>query len=439
VYKHDVLTGVSTQLAALPGIVDSMALNHQGRLFAAQLAPISALWEIDPQGVNPPRLVTTFIGGMDGIDTGPDGHVYTPDFFGGSGAVRRINVDTGEVTVVAVGLEAPIAAKFNGQGELHVAEYFQGLILCLDLATGAKTPVARELPGLDNFDFDLNDRIYTANIGDNSIKQLHGFGPFRWLSRPGMGTPGPIVVRQKFGLDVVYVSDTFSLRKLLGLTGITLDQTLVSPLPTELSLVQSLWDDGTHFITTSFITNLVQVWDPVTKHVVMASQTFQVPMNAIRFQGELAVAELGSGQVVRGSDRLPYITNLTIPTGLAATAEDLYVADFATGTIYQAVKDGVIQHPPLIVAQHLVAPEGMAIDNDGNLLVAETGRQRLVRIDPVTHHLDVIADDLAIGFLAIVGWPPTGQVLTGVAVSPSGTIYVAGDVDNVVYRIQKTH
>lgn len=270
------------------------------------------------------------------------------------------------------------------------------------------------------------------------LAALHGIVDSMALNHQ-VGTPGPIVVRQKFGLDVVYVSDTFSLRKLLGLTGTTLDQTLVSPLPTELSLVQSLWDDGTHFITTSFITNLVQVWDPVTKHVVMASQTFQVPMNAIRFQGELAVAELGSGQVVRGSDRLPYIANLTIPTGLAATAEDLYVADFATGTIYQAAKDGVIQHPPVIVAQHLVAPEGMAIDNDGHLLVAETGRQRLVRIDPVTYHLDVIADDLALGFPAIVGWPPTGQVLTGVAVSPSGTIYVAGDVDNVVYRIQKTH
>ena len=174
-----------------------------------------------------------------------------------------------------------------------------------------------------------------------------------------MGTPGPIVVRKEFGLDVVYVSDAFSLRKLLGLTGTTLDQTFVSPLPTELSLVQSLWDDGTHFITTNFITNLVQVWDPATKHVVMTSQTFQVPMNAISFQGELAVAE--------------------------------------------------------------------------------TGRRCLVRIDPVTHHMDVIANDLAIGLPATVGRPPTGKVLTGVTVSPSGTIYVAGDVDNVVYRIQKTH
>ena len=82
VYKRDVLTGMSTQLAALHGIVDSMALNHQGRLFAAQVAPIPALREIDPQGVTPPRMVATVIG-MDGIDTGPDGHVYTPDFFGG--------------------------------------------------------------------------------------------------------------------------------------------------------------------------------------------------------------------------------------------------------------------------------------------------------------------------------------------------------------------
>lgn len=94
VYKRNLLTGVSTQLAALNGIVDSLAINHQGRLFAAQVAPVPALWEIDPQGANPPQMIATVVG-MDGIDTGPDGHVYTPDFFGGSGEVRRVNVSFG--------------------------------------------------------------------------------------------------------------------------------------------------------------------------------------------------------------------------------------------------------------------------------------------------------------------------------------------------------
>ena len=79
VYKRDLLTGISTQLAALHGIVESVTINHQGRLFAAQVAPIPALWEIDPQGVTPPQLVATAIG-MHGIDTGPDGHVYTQTF-----------------------------------------------------------------------------------------------------------------------------------------------------------------------------------------------------------------------------------------------------------------------------------------------------------------------------------------------------------------------
>jgi hypothetical protein len=128
-----------------------------------------------------------------------------------------------------------------------------------------------------------------------------------------------------------------------------------------------------------------------------------------------------------------------ISAGLASTTDDLYVADFATGTIYQAVKDAIVHHPPVIVAEDLVAPEGMTINNDDNLLVAETRRGRMVRIDLGTHHMDAIADDLAVGDPAIAGWLPTGAVLTGVTVSLSGTNYVAGDVDNLVYRIRKTH
>ena len=176
--------------------------------------------------------------------------------------------------------------------------------------------------------------------------------------------------------------------------------------------------------------------NPDTKQVVASHPDFATPVNAIRFQGELAVAELGAGRVVRGSDRVPFISGLVFPAGLAATGDDLFVSDRATGTIYQAVKDGVILKEPSIIAKRLAEPEGMAIDRDGNLLVAETGARRLVRINTSTHRMDVIANDLSIGLPALVGWPAVGFVLTGVAVSPSGTIYVAGDVDNVLYRIQ---
>jgi sugar lactone lactonase YvrE len=435
IFKRDLVTGVSTRLADFNGIVDSLAVNYQGRVFAAQLAPTPALWEVDPNGSNPPVLIA-LVPGMDGVDAGPDGNVYAPDFFTGTGTVRKINVDTGAVTVVASGLEFPISVKFNGRGQLHVAEYFKGTISRIDLVTGQKTLAARELPGIDNFDFDEDGRIFAANIVDNSVKRLFPGGGFRFLTRAGIASPGPVAVRTARGRESVYVSSMFSISKVSASSGRTEDLIQAAGVPHLPSLAQSLFDDGTNFITTSFILNLVQVINPDTKQVVAFHTDFATPVNAIRFQGELAVAELGTGRVVRGSDRVPFISNLVFPAGLAATDDDLFVADRATGIIYQAVKDGVIQSTPLIIKTGLAEPEGMALDRHGNLLVAETGAHRLVRINPSTRRMDVIARDLSIGLPALVGWPPVGIVLTGVAVSPSGTIYIAGDIDNVLYRIR---
>ena len=435
IFKRDLVTGVSTLLADFDGIVDSLAVNNQGRVFAAQLAPTPALWEVDPNGIKPPVQIA-IVPGMDGVDAGPDGHVYAPDFFTGTGTVRKIDVDTGAVTVVASGLDFPISVKFNAQGQLHVAEYFKGSISRIDVVTGEQTVAFKELPGIDNFDFDEDGQIFAANIVDNSVKRLFAGGGFRFLTRPGIASPGPVAVRAAGDEDFVYVSSVFSISKVLASTGTTEDLIQAAGVPHLPSLAQSLFDDGTNFITTSFILNLVQVINPDTKQVVSFHPDFATPVNAIRFQGELAVAELGTGRVVRGSDRVPFISGLVFPAGLAATGDDLFVSDRATGIIYQAVKDGAILKEPAIIAKRLAEPEGMAIDRDGNLLVAETGARRLVRINPSTHRMDVIADDLSIGLPALVGWPPVGFVLTGVAVSPSGTIYVAGDVDNVLYRIQ---
>lgn len=436
VFKRDLITGVSTQLADFDGIVDSVAFNNQGRLFAAQLTPISALWEVDPNGVNPPVLIAP-VPSMDGIDAGPDGHVYVPDFFTGSGRVHKVDVNTGIVSVAASGLEFPIAVKFNSQGQMHVAEYFKGEISRVNLVTGTKTLVAKDRSGLDNFDFDLQNRIFTANIVDNSIKRFLPGGGFRHLSRPGMASPGPVAVRRRFGVDFVHVSSVFAIAKVLGFTGTTLDSITMAPVPTLPVVNQSLFDDGTNFITTSFFLNVVQVFNPETREVTAFHVDFASPVNAIRFQGELVVAELGTGRVVRGSDRAPFISNLVVPAGLAATDDDLFVADQATGIVYQAVRDGVILGTPVIVKTGLAGPEGMAMDRNGDLLVAEAGAKRLVRINPTTGKMDVVASGLAIGHPALVGWPSVGLVLTGVAVSPSGTIYVAGDVDNVLYRIRE--
>lgn len=67
-------------------------------------------------------------------------------------------------------------------------------------------------------------------------------------------------------------------------------------------------------------------------------------------------------------------------------------------------------------------------------MLAEVGRQRLVHIDPASGEVTEIARNLAIGYPAAEGTPPS-YVQTGVAVSPAGAIYVSADRSTALYKI----
>jgi sugar lactone lactonase YvrE len=98
---------------------------------------------------------------------------------------------------------------------------------------------------------------------------------------------------------------------------------------------------------------------------------------------------------------------LGVPAGLAATDDDLWVGDWATGRVLQLVADGQPLARPRVVAEHLAAPEGLAVGPDGSLLVVESGAGRLSRIDLRTGRVSTVADGLALGAQGIPGTVPT--------------------------------
>jgi sugar lactone lactonase YvrE len=164
---------------------------------------------------------------------------------------------------------------------------------------------------------------------------------------------------------------------------------------------------------------------------------FAVPLNAIGFQGDIVVAELLTGSVIRVSDNFTMASGLYVPAGLAANGDDLWVSDWATGCVWQIIDDGEILEEPILVACELSNPEGLAINLDGNLLVVEVGAGCLSIIDLQTGNVSVLVEELGLGSTGVDGYPPT-YGFNGVAVSPSGYIYVTGDVDNVLYRFKPT-
>jgi DNA-binding beta-propeller fold protein YncE len=173
----------------------------------------------------------------------------------------------------------------------------------------------------------------------------------------------------------------------------------------------------------------------------VGAHTFAGPLNAIRFQGDMVVAELETGSVVRArganpAERVTLAAGLGVPAGLAATDDDLWVGDWATGSVLQLVADGQPLARPRVMARRLAAPEGLAVAPDGrSLLVVESGAGRLSRIDLKTGRVSTVADGLALGAQGIPGVPgvPPTWSFNGVAVGPSGAVYVSGDKANVLY------
>jgi sugar lactone lactonase YvrE len=440
--------GTISRLAVAPAM-NPITFSADGRLFVAQsFMPFGdALFEIDPafRAGHPPRLVWDpgdgypFLQQLNGFDFGPDGLLYAPQPY--LGTVVRLDVDAAVVTpqVVAQGLSMPTAVKFDSQGRLFAATATG--IVRVDVASGVASLYADIPTGLDNLAFDPADRLYCTGGGDGAVYRILPSGVPRTLSRPGIGTPGGIAVMpgsHRCDAAALYVADVFSLARFDARTG----RGEGSEWSGAMTMPFTVAPDGADLVLASWMGNCVQVWDPASRAQVAAWYDLPVPLNAITFQGDLVITTLGTGgQVVRqdaGGGRDVIATGLYVPSGLAATDDDLWVADWASGIVWQLVSDGVTLPTPRFVTAGLAGPEGLAVDRDGTLLVVEVAARRLTRVDPASGAQSPVASDLRVGIPATPSGVPY-WALSGVAVDAAGSIYVTGDEGSRVYRLNRVH
>ena len=435
--------GTLTKQFVAPG-VNPITFSDSGRLFVALDFLGDALYELDPNLVGSPSLLLSDLGFLNGMDFGPDGLLYGPIFT--QGRIVQINVDLDPPTVVTVadGFLVPAAVKFDSRGRLHVVDGASGEVVRVNLKNGRKRVLATLLPGLDNLAFDSRDRLFVSSFGDGFIAQVRRRRCPRIISKGGLIAPGGVAVLPgPRGRDSVFVADFFSLREFDGRSGKARSVERHTFLPGQVTIPSTVAADGGNLLITSWFDNAVQVWNPDGREIVEDYRDFNVPLNAIRFQGDLVVAELGLApglaRVVRDTAGVRVTladaaNGIVVPAGLASSGDDLWVSDWAAGTVVRIVAPGTVE----LVAEGLAFPEGLAVDTDGNLLVVESGAKRLLRINVTTKEVDVLVEGLEIGGEAIPGTPPT-KIFNDVAVSSSGAIYVSGELINVLYRFKSKH
>jgi sugar lactone lactonase YvrE len=447
-YWTDILTGevgryapdgiITKQFVALG--VNPITFSDDGRLFTALAFLGDALYELDPDLVDPPRLIAENLGMLNGFDFGPDGFLYSPLPF--LGKIVRINVDTGEITpVVTEGIMAP-SVKFDSQGHLHAQNYMNGQIVHVDTETGNMEVITSVTFEIDNLAFNSQDRLFISDAGDGIIYEVLDDGTTRAVNSGGLIATGSIAVLPRpDGGESVFAADVWSLREFDAATGEIRGTYTVDCNPTSVSA------DGENLILSSWLLgNTVQVWNPQTQETLETYTDFSIPTHAIRFQEDLVVAELGmsegEGRVVRviPTDPIQYTTlaeGLGVPACFAATDDDLWVSDWAAGTVLQLVVDGEPLVTPIPVATGLAYPEGLAVGPDGNLLVVETkgGRTgRLLRISLESGAVRTVFKGLKLRLKTTPAFPPM-HICNGVAVDSLGTIYLTSDIKNQIIAI----
>jgi sugar lactone lactonase YvrE len=423
--------------SGLPGI-NSLAYRKDGRLYATTVFLGDTLYEIDVEGVKPPRKIMEKMGGLNGFEFGPDDMLYGPLWF--KGQVAKVDVDKAELTVVADGFKVPAAVNFDSKGNLWVVDTALGQLVRVDPKSGAKKMVAQLKPSLDNLAIDDKDHIYVSNMADNGIQEVDPeTGAAKQVISGKLALPGGIGVVSDGDKDTIYVADVFAYRTVDGATGEVSEPARMHADGVTLEYPMSATAKGDDVLLSSWFTGTVQVIDRKTGKMSEMLHGFKAPHDAIRLgDGSILVNELGSKSLLRvsgehGKDRDVVIGGLEGPVGMVAGSKDtVYVTEAFAGQVSRIETNG----EKTVVAKDLKMPEGIALAPDGMLVVAEVGAKRIIQIDPVKGTVTEIAANLPIGLAGAPGGLPT-NIPTGVGVGASGVIYFSSDIENAIYKITK--
>ncbi|TVP89530.1 MAG: hypothetical protein EA348_07930 [Pseudomonadaceae bacterium] len=418
----------------LPGI-NSIAFNQDtGALYASQVFHGDALWQIDRDGAESPRLIREDMGGFNGFEVGTDGWIYGPLWF--KGQVVRINPEDGAMETLAEGLQIPAAVNFDSQGNLFVVDAKAGELLRISAEDRELSSVASLATALDNLTVAADDRIYVSNMADNSITRVNPqTGGAEVLTQGDLAVPAGIALDQ--AREQLYVADIFAFRRVDLASGQVTDIRRAHgddiEYPTGVSLGRE------RILLTSFADGSLQILQRSDYSTELKLHDLPAPSAAVELpDGRIAVSLMGSGEIVLLSgDELQnsttLISDLLGPVAMQLGQDGALYLTEAAGMLSRVnIASGELER----LVTDLAMPEGLVELSAGQWLVAETAKQQISLIDLEQDTQQVVASELPIGFPAGPGMPPSG-IPTGLSLDAVGNLYFGSDLDNGLYRMAR--
>lgn len=255
------------------------------------------------------------------MDFGPDGKLYIPTL--AFGIILQLNIETGEVIPVYTAEPGTTSLKFDSQGNMYVAQS-AGTVLKVDIATGTATVHAEFPTPIETIAFDSQERMYVSNGTAGDLYRINHDSTLTNLFESGVIAGGGMTTMLRNGRLSLWVADTFTIKEYSTWSG-RLKSTSIYEGGDPASTLQpsfTIAPFGRNTIVSSWFGNTVQIWDPDTKSVLEGHLDFPVPVNAIEFQGDMVVAELMTGSIVKRApgttERVVLAEGLYVPSGMTA-------------------------------------------------------------------------------------------------------------------------
>jgi sugar lactone lactonase YvrE len=419
--KNGMKTVIAKGLLAPNGIQYN---KRTGRLFMSECFQANRVFELDPMGVNEPRLLIkeNVIAVPEGFDFDPDTNdLIIPDM--GTGKILRVHPDTGDITIIAEKFAAPIALKVGPDKMAYFPE-LGGAVYRLSLDGQKREKLAQLPPGLDNLAITAEGRLFITGYWDATVYEVatDGSGKFKTLFPKGPNTINGILIKN----DKVLISDAIMIRSVEkgNYVPTKLNAWAAHGMPLPIGLAdgpgdQIFWPDG--------VNNAVAIGDPAKGEFKAIAGGLNRPMAVLMSKSapKVYVAEYGAGQITEVSltdgAKTALATGFEGPLALAIIDNTLYVAEGKAGRISKV--DLANGNKEIFLGGVVGMVGALGNDGAGNLLALDGAGKKLFRINPKNLAISVVAENLPVGYSLIGSYPPVGFAMA-MAISPKGDIYI---------------
>lgn len=409
-----------------------------GRLFVTECFQGNRVFEVDPTGEKPARLLIDkdVIPVPEGFDFDPDtGDLIIPDM--GSGKILRVNPDTGAITTIAEKFSAPIALTIGSDKMIYIPELGTGAVYKLSLDGTKREKIAQLKPGLDNLAITPEGRLFVTGYWNATIYEVatDGSGKTTQFFPDGINQPLGVVVKD----NAVYIADAIMIRSVADgkYQQTKLNAWASHGMPLTLSLADG---PGSRIFWTDCIHGAVAIGDPDKGEFKPVAGGLDQPMAVLLDPSgkRIFVAEYGGGRITAVSlvdgTKSVITEGLEGPMALAMMGEKLYVAESKAGSV--STVDPATGRKEVFIAAGLGKPSALADDGQGKLLILESAGQKLLRVDPQALVVSIVAAHLPIQH-ATVGSHPSVEFPQPMTVDKEGNIYLCTN-DRGLIKLKKS-